>query len=209
MANANKRYLDGSVAAPDHPRIRAWRSFRREPGVDHVVVEVRRERDALTLLPPRFFVSFMRRDGTLARFDEAPWEAVLENWLTDEERARSLSDDNAKIRFGLLLKPEFRTALVRYGDGYFNSVLVWDLRGGPYQDQADLAAMLKAISVPRPSGDFLADCEQLIDAAIRKVGTRLLLVQPERRLADEILAGALAHYLDERFSITSGKMLWG
>jgi hypothetical protein len=208
MANANK-YLDGPISVPEHPRIRAWRSFRKDTAVDHVEVEIRRERDALTLLPPRLFVTFVKRDGEIAKVDEAPWEATLEDWLIEQEHAPSVSDENAKLRFALLLKPEFRPALVRYGDGYFNSALVWDLRRGPYRDHADVAEILRAISVPEPSSDSRTECEQLIDAAIAKVGQRLLRIQPDRGRATEILAGAIAHYLDERFSVTNSKMLWG
>ena len=76
MAMPNK-YFQAPTPQPDLPRIRAWKSFRRDPAVDHVEVEVLRERDGLVSLPARLAVSFCGANGEVARYDEAPWEPEL------------------------------------------------------------------------------------------------------------------------------------
>ncbi len=78
---ATNKYFDAPPGRPEHPRVRAWRSYRKDPSVDHVGVEVLRERDGLTLRSARLFVSFYRQDGEILRQDEAPWEPELETWL--------------------------------------------------------------------------------------------------------------------------------
>ncbi len=52
------------------------------------------------------------------------------------------------------------------------------------------------------------DCEQMIEAAIATVGEDLTRrLQYSDTDATEILGNALAYYLDERFSITTRRML--
>ena len=39
------------------------------------------------------------------------------------------------------------------------------------------------------------------------VAKRLLSLYPDRAVAEDILAGAIAQYLDDRFSVTNSRML--
>jgi hypothetical protein len=207
MSTSNK-YFDSPAPRPEHPRVRAWRSYRKAPAVHHVGVEVLREREGLTVLAARLFVSFYREDGEIARQDEAPWEPELEAWLIDEEKARASTIENEKLRFSLLLKPALRPILVRYGDGYFNSVLIAGLRAGPFRDHAEVADMLRHIHENQPAGESRLDCQQLIDHEFASAAQRLLkLYDGNRAAAEDILGGAIARYLDDRFSVTNSRLL--
>lgn len=209
MASQNK-YFDNLGPRPEHPRIRAWKSYRRAPAVHHVGVEVRRERDGLSLLPARLFVSFYREDGEIERQDEAPWEPELEEWLIDTEKARAEGRDNEKLRFSLLLKPALKPILARYGDGFFNSVLVTGLRNGPFKGHPEVADMLASIHENRPEAGSASawDCQNLIDHELSKAARRVLeLYDQDRAAAEDILGGAIARYLDERFSVTNSRLL--
>ena len=171
-------------------------------------MDVQRGRDGLTLLAPRLFVSFYGVGDEIVRQDEAPWEPELEAWLIDEERARATTVENEMDRFSLLLKPAFRPILVRYGDGYFNSVLVASLREGPYGSDGEVADVLRAIHEDRPAGGSRADCEQMIDHELGLAAKRLLVLYDGNvTVAAKILGGAIARYLDERFSVTNSRML--
>jgi len=207
MSAANK-YFDSPAPRPEHPRIRAWRSYKKAPEVDHVGVEVRREREGLTVLPARLFVFFYRKDGEIARQDEALWEPELEAWLIDDQKARASTLDNEKLRFSLLLKPALRSILIRYGDGYFNAVLIAALRDGPFRAHPAVADMLRNIHEELPGGGSRLDCQQLIDHEFASAAQRLLkLYDGARAAAEDILGGAIAGYLDDRFSVTNRKLL--
>jgi hypothetical protein len=159
------------------------------------------------LLPARIFVFFYREDGEIARQDEAPWELDLESWLIEEERARAVSIDNEKLRFSLLLKPALRPILIRYGDGYFNAVLVAALRAGPFGRNPEVADMLRSIHEDQPARGSREDCEQLIDHELAAAARRILSLYDDRAVAEDILAGAIARYLDDRFSVSNSRAL--
>ncbi|WP_437830255.1 hypothetical protein [Sorangium sp. So ce1153] len=208
MSTSKNKYFSTSPATPEHPRIRAWRSYRKDPACHHVEVEVRREREGLVFLPASIFVFFCGADGSIVKDVEAPWEPALEEWLIDEQKAKAVSRDNEKLRFSLLLKPALRPALVRFGDGYFNAVLIALLREGPFRDHTEVAEMLHEIREYPPGVESLADCQAHIDHALSEAAKRLLgLYQGDSETAEDILGGAVALYLDERFNVTNRKLL--
>jgi hypothetical protein len=60
---------------------------------------------------------------------------------------------------------------------------------------------------PNPGATY-ADCRDRIKAVIAHCGHYLIdSLKYERPLAEEILEGALAYYLDERFSVTNRQIL--
>ncbi|MEO5727812.1 MAG: hypothetical protein ABI134_04740 [Byssovorax sp.] len=156
----------------------------------------------------RLFVFFYREDGEILKQDEALWEPELEGWLIDEENARASTHENEKVRFSLLLKPALRPILIRYGDGYFNSVLIAGLRNGPFREHSEVADMLRNIHENQPGGDSRFDCQQLIDHEFARAAQLLLkLYASDRSTAEDILGGAIARYLDDRFSVTNSRLL--
>jgi len=206
--SASNKYFDSLPKRPEHPRIRVWRSYRKAPAVHHVGVEILQERDGLVTSAPRLFVFFYGKDGEVVKDDEVLWEPELESWLIDEERARASSAENEKLRFSLLLKPALRPVLVRYGDGYFNSVLIADLREGPFRDHPEVADMLRSIHENQPGGDSRFECQQLIDHEFARIAQKVLgLYAADRAMAEDILGGAIARYLDDRFSVTNSRLL--
>lgn len=208
MARSENKYFAEPSPQPEHPRLRAWKAYRRMPPVHHVDVEVKKGRDGLTLLPPRLFVTFYDEKNEIVKQDEAPWEAELDDWLIDEEKARAVTPANEKDRFSLVLKPALRPTIVRYGDGYFNSVLIETLKNGPYRDHIEVADMLRSIHEYPPAGGSKDDCRDEIEHVFSKTAQRLLaLYMTDRTAAVDILGGAISRYLDERFSVTNSRML--
>jgi hypothetical protein len=205
---ASNKYFDASTDPPVHPRIKAWKAYRNLPGVQRVEVEVRRDRDGLILLPARLFVSFLGKNAELIRLDEAPWEVELEDWLVDHEKARAVNVENEKLRFSLLLKPAMRPILTRYGDGYFNAVLTVVLHEGPFSKHPEVVDVLHHIHEDQPAGGSKEDCQALIEHVFTLFAKRLLaLYDGSREIAVDILGGAIARYLDDRFSVTNSKIL--
>ena len=207
MSTPNK-YFDSPTQRPEHPRVRAWRSYRKDPSVHYVEVEVRRKREGLFVLPARLFVFFCSEDGEVVRTDETAWESELESWLIDKEKARAATIDNEKLRFSLLLKPALRPIPVRYGDDYFNSVLVTGLKEGPFGTHTEIVDVLRDIHEYPPAGGSLLDCQELIDFEFATMAKRLLeLYDDDRATAEDILGGAIARYLDDRFSVSDRRQL--
>jgi len=199
--SATNKYFDKQSSRPEHPRIGAWRSYRKDPAVHHVGVDVWSERQGLMAFAPRLFVSFYDANGEILKQDEAAWEPELERWLIDEEKARAATTDNEKLRFSLLLKPALRPILIRHGDEDFNSVLIAGLREGPCQSHPEVAGVLREIHESQPNGQSAIDCQELIDHDFASTARKLLeLYDGDRAAAEDILGGAIARYLDDRFS---------
>lgn len=204
---AGSKYLNTQMQRPDHPRIRAWKSYSSDPFVHRMNVEIRRERDALTYLPPRLFLFFYDLEGKVIRMDEAPWEIELEEWLIDERKIKAIDTDNEKLRFSLLLKPALRPILIQFGDGYFNAVLVEMLRAEKFHNHPEVANMLKGIYRSNPQAASYKDCQARIEYEFTGLWKKLKALYDDDDYADDVLGGAIARYLDERFSITSSREL--
>jgi hypothetical protein len=204
MPSASNKYFDEPGSAPEHPRIRAWRSYKNNSS--RVELEIRRPREGLSYLPTRMFVTFYGADGAIFRNDETEWDPELDSWLV-REHVKATDEDNEKLRFSLRLKTVFRPIAIRFGDGFFNSVLISLLRGGPFANHQALAQVLGEIHEYEAAGGSKIDCEELIDYEIKVVARELMDLYANRAVAEEILAGAITLYLDDRFHITEGHLL--
>lgn len=110
---------------------------------------------------------------------------------------------------GTLLKTFFSQPEMRYGDGYFSSVLVEVLRDSDLAREQNISDVLRFVSVHPPAASpSRDDCAENIKAVLGRVAQ--LLVGPLKYPQGEartVVAESLAYYLDERFSITSGRLL--
>jgi hypothetical protein len=204
MPSTSNKYFDEPASAPEHPRIRAWRSYKDQSS--RVELDIRRVREGLAYAPTRMFVTFYDASGAVYRHDETDWELELDTWLVAEHvKANDL--ENEKLRFSLRLKAAFRPIAIRFGDGYFNSVLVHLLADGPFTDHHALAAVLGEIHEYDAAGGSKFDCEELIDYELQVAAKELMGLYSDRSVAEDILAGAIAQYLDDRFRITEGRLL--
>jgi len=202
--SATNKYFDTPPAAPEHPKIRAWSGWRATS--QRVELEVRRPREGFAFRAPRMYVTFYAADGT-SRQDETEWELELDTWLL-EQHVKARDVVNETLRFALRFKAAFRPIAIRFGDGFFNSVLVYQLRGGPLGNTEPLAGLLGEIHEYKAAGGSRYDCEQLIDFEITVAAQALLsLYDNDRTAAENILIAALAQYLDERFHITERRQL--
>jgi hypothetical protein len=199
------KYFDPPARVYVPPRIRAWNSFRSEEGVKSIQAEVIRSMEGFHYGPATLAVSFLREDGSVAHYDECDWDPNLDEWLL-QHGTRAPTQDQEKERLSLHVRARVNKALVRYGDGIFNSVLIQTIAIGPYKDHPEISAVLEEIGHrARPiEGEELEDCQELIDLALTKIAQSLLgLYDADLAQAQEIFAGAIARYLDERFSVSA------
>jgi hypothetical protein len=190
---------------PDPDEIRAWSAWKS--GSQRVELEIRRLREGLAFSPTLMIVTFYGVDRTIHRQDKTEWELELDTWLL-KAHVKARDEANETLRFALRLKAAFRPIAIRFGDGCFNSVMVHQLRNGPLGGMAPLAEVLSAVHEDELAGGSKDDCEQLIDFEITVAAQALLsLYDNDRAVAERILTGALAQYLDERFHVTERRQL--
>lgn len=209
---SNKYFSFMTAPVPTvHPRIRAWQAYQGGSGVASMRVEVTREREAFGFGPAKIVVDFLDAAGTLVRQDDADWDLALDTWLV-EQGACAISPDNERLRTSLRLRRRLQPLLRELGDSYFNSLLVRVLKDGPYADHPEVGPLLARIhrGAGAPQGDVSRATD--FDAVLTALAQEL--VAPERLKypvdeATEILAGAVAMYLDERFSLSERQRLFG
>jgi hypothetical protein len=203
------RYFNGDGDWEGHPKLRFWVSYLQRPDVGEVRFELRRPREGLTFRPAKIYMHFYDKAGQEIQCDGEDWDDGLNTGLL-RRGIRAITPENEMERFALALRVAFKRPEYRYGEGYFNSVLTTLLREGPFADDPQVAGVLRHTTAipPETSSPSFLDCAEMIDLAIRGRAHELVDdLSYERKQAEEILAGALARYLDERFSVTSRRSL--
>lgn len=200
-----KRFIKEDPPEELHPTARAW--IARVRAGQRATVELWRKRDGLVFKPARLYVTFETPGGREREHDD--WDADLDEPLL-REGVRAESPENEAQRLALMLRAWFSSAEERYNPGYFEAVLVEVLRGSEFMADEDFAAFLGQIHTNRAdrSGRSYPDCVAAVEATLEKAGR--LLTKSLKYNDDEarsILAGAVAQYLDERFHVTSRKLL--
>lgn len=203
------RYFNGDGDWEGHPKLRFWARQSERPEVGESRVELRRPREGLTFRPAKIYMHFYDRAGQEIECDGEDWDDGLNAGLL-RRGIKAITPENEKERFSLVLRAAFRRPEYRFGGGYFNSVLTALLREGPFANDPQVAGVLRhttAIPPETHSRSFL-DCAEMIELAIRGRAHELVNdLHYERDQAEEILAGALSRYLDERFSVTNRRSL--
>jgi hypothetical protein len=203
------RYFNGDGDWEGHPKLRFWASERKRADVGDARIELRRPREGLAFRPAKIYMHFYDTTGREIQCDGEDWDDGLNAGLL-HLGIKAITPENEKERFALVLRAAFKRPEYRYGEGYFNSVLTTVLREGPFAEDPQVADVLKHTKAIAPETDSRSfpDCVEMIDLAIRGRARELVKdLGYERKQAEEILAGALARYVDERFSITNRRSL--
>jgi hypothetical protein len=203
------RYFNGDGDWEGHPKLRSWASYLERPEVGGAKIELCRPREGLTFRPAKIDMHFYDKAGQEIECDSEDWDDGLNTALL-RQGIKAVTPENEKERFALVLRAAFKRPEYRYGEGYFNSVLTTLLREGPFADDPQVAGVLRHTTAnpPETRSQSFPDCADMIELAIR--GRAHELVDElcyGRKQAEELLAGALARYLDERFSVTNRRSL--
>lgn len=202
------RYFKSEPEAARHPKVRFWSQLKNQGA--KLVCELHRERNGLSFGPSRLYVSFLNARGVdIQTPDEVDWDSRLNDELL-EMGVPAVSDENEIKRFGLVLRDRLEEPEERFGDGFFNSVLIEYLDQSPFADEPAVMEKRKLIHEYRASRDgrSFTDCSEAIEAIVVRCARELMaLYKNDQPRATRILAHALASYLDERFSITNSQLL--
>lgn len=201
-SNLNKYF---SSPAYDHPKLRKWKSAISR-GTPHV--EFWRERDGLSYGPASLYFRVVSEGKTLLE-DDVSWDARMDEELI-KQGVKAKDEGNEAERFGFLLRHLFEPIIGRYGDGYFNSVLLAILRASDFSNLPQIGEVLSRVRENRPdtSSQVYQDCVGRVESVITRCGQDLIgRLGYDRDDAEILLARALAYYLDERFSVTNRSLL--
>ncbi|MGO8746338.1 MAG: hypothetical protein ACLQNE_10140 [Thermoguttaceae bacterium] len=194
----------------DHPLLRYLTAVGAQPDFREAKADVIRPRGPLGHTPTKLCLHFFAKSGDeMDRPRLEDWDDEL-NAALIQRGVRAISVDNEKVRFSLGLRAAFRAAEDRFGDGYYNGVLIHHIVNSPFKDHSAVGEVLPHVHRGDidPSFRTYYDCREMIDNAIRgraKELTKYLGYEiPE---AEDILASAVAQYLDDRFSVTNRRIL--
>lgn len=187
-----------------HPKVGAWTHLVQN---DQETLRCRivRQREGLGYYQAKIKLHSTTHGSDVIDQDE--WDDELNRFLL-KYKIRSISPENEAIRYALMLKELLRRPETRYGDGFFNAVLL-ELVESHFTDSELLQSTSKEIGAAKPRrGRVYSECVTMIKDAIATCALSLLNdLGYERPSAEDILANAMGIYLDERFSVGDKKRL--
>lgn len=187
-----------------HPKVRYWRSMRERHPENDYRLEILRPKQGLMFGPARLYMHVFDQGGQEAQApDEMMWDGDLDEAFI-EHGFRAITPENESIRFALAIRRSLSKPERRYGEGFFNAVLVGWARKSPFAPRLQpILAEIHEGNIPE-EGSAFSDCWDQIQAAIECRADDLTeRLRWERSDAIRILVGALGGYLDERFNVSN------
>lgn len=194
----------GNEPQPVHPVVKYLKNVKPQ----RVEVEVWRAREVLGYKPARIIIHITKDEVQLPPTEYA-WDDDL-NHILINSGYRAVNQENEKVRFCMALRSGFRKPETRFGEGFFNAVLVKLIKGGPFMEFGEVAGVMKDVSANEPymRGPSYEDCIAMIKSVLHGRAKELTeALHYDRPIAEDVLAGALARYLDERFTVTDRRRL--
>ena len=192
-----------------HPLVRLLDVQQQKPEFGTARVQIIRSRAALGFEPAQLSLRFFDKRDRMYDYKTEAWDAELNDALLDR-KILATDEFNEIQRFGLGLAAALQYPENRYGDGFFSAVLMLVVDQSPFARMEPVRKLRPYISTNKPfdGGHSAEDCSMMIQAALQDRWLQLRKhLSYDKTDAERILAGALAYYLDERFSITDGRKL--
>jgi len=192
-----------------HPLIRLLDAQHGKPEFDAAKVQIIRQRAALGFEPAQLSLQFFNKKDQMYDYKTELWDAELNDALVDREIC-AVDEPNEIQRFGLGLAAALEHPENRYGDGFFNAVLMLVIDKSPFAKMDSVRELRPYIAAAKPYqyGHSVEDCSAMIQAVFQDRWLELRRkLSYDQTNAERILARALAYYLDERFGITDGRKL--
>lgn len=194
---------------PVHPTIREWEKLVADSVETHVALS--QIENGFGPASSELVVRVRRGDGRVTE-DARGWDDDLNTWLIDRG-FRSTDTANEKLRFAIGLRAPMRAATRVVGDGFFNAVLLELVTAAELTKHPEISEVLKYTHVPTTSSSllgrkgYLATRQWIVDILSRKLFDLEDHLKYSHAEATDILAGALARFIDERFSVSLRRSL--
>jgi len=191
------------------PVLRNWKSRLDIPGTS-AAVEIFQPASDLGGNQPEINVHFVEGGRPLS-LETRLWDDELNAGLI-RLKVRAISPANEAIRFSLGLRDALRKPARRFGDGYFNVVLVDLIQDSDLTRHPEISEVLRYAVVGKPYksrvDDPYATCREMIAEAIGGRARELRNVLGySLEESKQIMTTALAHLLDMRFSVSNRRRL--
>lgn len=187
------RYFDGKPST-DPPQVREW----KKKGLTPQNCNLERKHNGIGFQSAMLLV-FLQTESGERTSKCMLWDFDVNDWLVRQScRAQTVEEEHA--RFGFMLHESMRPVMNRYGDGFFNSILIQELRSHNEISSHPIFAedFPSYTSSSRPA----IDCKEMIEHALSKCGSELLRdLKYSHQEARSILIEAIFYFLDERFNI--------
>jgi hypothetical protein len=188
-----------------NPKLQDWTSYLSQATVDSARLEIDRPQDVLMYKQAYIVILFYGADGKLIKRDKTKWDDALNDQLV-RLGVRAKTEDHEVMRFALSLQAALQSPLTRFGDGFYNKVLMYVMENSAFALIPDVARILTHIKRGplQNVSPTATSCKDMINSAIRSRGVDLTkYLKYDTPSAERILARAVAQYLDERFSVTN------
>lgn len=199
--------VDGPMV---HPRLRRWQKMCSSGYL--LDLEVYRKWDGLTFSPAKIFVTVKQVSTDPGVIEELLWDDEINQGLVNLG-VKARDRDNEVIRYTLALKSAFEPVSLRHGQDWLKSLLVEFLRehdvASDLIEVSQLGTVLKAIRIDRTyRGAARTQALEAIEAIVQAKAVELTArLKYSRKVAINVLARALAQYLDEIFHIST-RQFW-
>ncbi len=144
-------------------------------------------------------------NGAIRDYKSEEWDFHLNEEMV-LAHIKAPNKENEAKRFGHALKDKFSPIETRYGDGFFNAVLLTTIADLGFDNEPKIREVMSHIHHTRPfaGGDSLRECSDWIQSVLRHTATELTTsLNYDKGDAKEILVQSLVIYLDERFSVSA------
>ncbi|SKA90262.1 hypothetical protein SAMN02745166_01684 [Prosthecobacter debontii] len=168
--------------------------------------EIERRREGFTFRPSMIYV-FTKPGNGSTQVDAFEWHETLNSFLLGRG-VRATSQENEGLRFSIILRTDLQRVEVRYGEGYFNA-LVLEFVEKTFSHIHDIRSILQKVGPGRPyHGRVYSDAANAVHSVFAKVAQMLSTqLKYDPTSGKRILVQAAKYYLDERFSILPGEFL--
>ncbi|VTR98044.1 Uncharacterized protein OS=Stigmatella aurantiaca (strain DW4/3-1) GN=STAUR_0572 PE=4 SV=1 [Tuwongella immobilis] len=202
-------FFSTSTSTPrSHPIVRMLHKYQSKPDFANAFVKISVGPVRLGSPQTRFVLGYLNSQNQTIEQKLQLWDATADRSLL-QERVRALDEENEIRRFGLGLRAAFQQIERQHSDGFFNSVLIDFVDHSPFAKAEPIQQLRHSITVrPIPNQRHrVEDCRAMIQTVLRDRWQELLHLEYDSETAERILVGALAYYLDQRFSISIRRKL--
>ncbi len=138
------KYFQPPTTESDHlAAILVRECLTNKPDTD-IRFELRRERDGLTFRPAKLSIHFSENDGSEFPSETDRWDGELNRSLI-EMGIRSISIDNEKERFGLILRELFEKPEIKAGEPLFSTIFIDILKASGFGERKEVQEKLDKI----------------------------------------------------------------
>lgn len=186
----------------EHPLL----DFLQGKSPAEVTLRIHRPRSIIGFQSPKFYVSL---GDELPR--EYAWDGELDDVLIDRG-FRAADVQSEQVRFSMAIQRSMKPIGIRFGDGLYNSVLLIAIEAIELHQVPPVDAIFQELRRSRPwtVTRGYEDCQKAIETALRfRAGQLLSKLHYNENETQQVFAGAVASYLDERFSVSDSKRWLG